>query len=157
MVDTVEKRLQDSGYSNSYQKGKSGIKNQHRDKIRIEDTRKLKGSMDIDEACKDSEPNSPRWDYMVVIWKNSLENLALIEIHPAAKYRNVAEVIEKKNWLNQWLYKTRLIDFRKKFIWIATGSICITSGSKYAKRLAVSNISTPRKVTPHLDTQFEYI
>lgn len=157
MIDTVEKCLQVSGYSNSYQKGKDAIKKKHREKLRIKDPHNLKGSMDIDEACKESAPNSPRWDYLVVIWKNRLENLALIEIHGAAKSGNVNEMIDKKQWLVRWLSQTRLTDFRKKMIWVAAGGISISPQSGYAKKLAQSGILGPRKVTPYLDTDIEYI
>lgn len=157
MVDTVEKCLQVSGYSNSYQTGKGAIKRKHREKIRVNDSHNLRGSMDIDETCKKSAPNSPRWDYLVVIWKNHLENLALIEIHGAARSGNVNEMIEKKQWLIQWLSQTRLTDFRKKLIWVATGGINISPQSGYAKKLAQSGIPMPVKVTPYLDTDVEYI
>ncbi|MCK5055318.1 MAG: hypothetical protein KAT34_01575, partial [Candidatus Aminicenantes bacterium] len=103
MGDNVNKCLQDSNYADSYQPGLGAIKNQHRKKIRINNARNLKGSMDIDKACKYNEPNSPRWDYLVVIRKNNLENLALIEIHGAAKPGNAKEMIKKKEWLNKWL------------------------------------------------------
>ncbi len=94
MTTGVKKCLQDAGYSTSYHEGKQAIKHEHREKIRVKDTHNIKGSMDIDEACKESEPHSPRWDYLVVVCKNRLENLALIEVHPAAKKGNMDEVIE---------------------------------------------------------------
>ena len=48
MVDSVEKCLQVSGYSNSYQKGKDAIEKKHRGKVRIKNPHNLKGSMDIE-------------------------------------------------------------------------------------------------------------
>lgn len=157
MTDIVSMRLKESCYSNSYQPGKGAIKGKYREKIRVNNPKNLKGSMDIDETCKGSEPNSPRWDYLVVILKNNFENLALIEIHGATKPGNVDEVIKKKQWLIQWLNQAKLTDFKRKFIWVAADGVSISPQSRYAKKLAESGISMPRKVTPYLDTQVEYI
>lgn len=157
MGDYVKKRLLDSNYVDSYQTGLGAIKNQHRKKIRINNSRNLKGSMDIDSACKDSEPNSPRWDYLVVILKNNQENLALIEIHGAAKPENAKEMIKKKAWLNEWLIKVRLVDFKKRIFWIAVNSVSILPQSKYARELAKSGIPLPKRVTPFLDSDVEYL
>lgn len=156
MTGSVKKNLLDSGYTNEYKSGLTAIKNEHRRKIRIQDSRRLNGSMDIDKACRKSEPGAYRWDYLVVVNKNDNENLALIEIHGAAKSKEVGIVIKKKNWLLQWLAKTELERFKKRFIWLSTGSAKITAQSKYAKMLAVSGISLPRSVTPFLDTEVEY-
>lgn len=156
MDDHVKKRLLDSNYVDSYQPGLGAIKKQHREKIMINNSRNLQGSMDVDKSCKDSEPNSPRWDYLVVILKNNQENLALIEIHGAAKPKNAKEMIKKKAWLNQWLINVRLVDFKKKIFWIAANGVFILPQSRYAKELAKSGIPLPKRVTPYLDTEVEY-
>jgi hypothetical protein len=156
MADSVEKYLQDSGYSKDYKNGLSAVKNEHRPKIRIQNPRHLAGSMDIDKACQKGEPGAPRWDYLVAVKKSNIENLALIEVHGAEKPAEVEFIIKKKEWLTHWLSRTRLIRFKKKFIWVSIGSTKITAQSKYAKKLAVSGISFPKSVTPLLDTEVEY-
>lgn len=156
MKGSVKKSLQDSGCANEYKSGLAAVKNEYRRKIRAQDSRRLGGSMDIDKAHQKSEPGAYRWDYLVVVNKNDNENLALIEVHGAAKSGEVGVVIKKKNWLLLWLTRTKLERFKKTFIWLSTGSTKITAQSKYAKRLAVSGISLPRSVTPLLDTEVEY-
>ncbi len=157
MADSVKKCLQKSGYSNSYRNGKEAIKNEYRGKIRVNNPRNLRGSLDIDKTCQKDEPTAPRWDYLVVIWKTNNENLALIEFHEAGKTRAVDDMIKKKEWLIQWLPRAGLTGFKKKFIWVATGDVKITPQSRYVKRLAVSGIKMPKHVTPTLDTEVEYI
>lgn len=156
MKNDVAAQLLKSGYLDSFEDGKVAVKNEYREKIRAKNPRNLKGSMDIDNACKNREPNSPRWDYLVVIWKNNLENLALIEIHGAAKSENVKEVIQKKEWLIKWLKNAGVDYFKKSFTWVATGSISIIPSSRYAKELSRRGIDGPRKVTKYLDTEVEY-
>ena len=156
MADSVEKYLQDSGYSNEYKSGFSAIKNEYRPKIKVQNPRHLAGSMDIDKACQKGEPTAPRWDYLVAVRKNDIENLALIEVHGAEKSGEVDVLIKKKEWLTRWLSRAGLTHFKKKFIWLSTGSIKITAQSKYAKKLALSGISFPMSVTPPLDTKVEY-
>lgn len=156
MTGSVKKNLQDSGYTKEYKNGAAAVKNEHRRKIRIQNPRRLEGSMDIDKACQKSDPGANRWDYLAVVIKNDNENLALIEVHGAAKSSEVGVVIKKKEWLLKWLSRTKLEDFKKKFIWLSTGGTKITAQSKYGKRLAVSGISLPRGVTPLLDTEVEY-
>jgi hypothetical protein len=157
-MDQVKQYLQDTGYEKEYRKGIEAIKNEHRCKIRVKNPRNLKGSMDIEKACQRSEPNVPRWDYFIVVWKNGKdsENLALIEVHGAANFGEVEAMIKKKEWLVRWLARTKLIGLKKEFFWISTGKITITMQSKYMKRLALARIRRPMRVTPLLDTEVEY-
>jgi hypothetical protein len=156
MAGKVKKCLADSGYSKEYGSGMTAVKNEHRGKIRVQNPRSLEGSMDIDKACQKSEPGAARWDYLVVVSKSWNENLALIEVHGAARGGEVDVVIKKKEWLIKWLSRTRLNRFKKQFFWVSTGSIKITAQSKYGKKLAAKRIPLPRKVTPLLDTEAEY-
>lgn len=156
MAGKVKKCLEDSGYSEEYGSGMTAVKNEHRGKIRVQNPRSLEGSMDIDKACQKSEPGAARWDYLVVVNKSRDENLALIEIHGAARGGEVNVIIKKKEWLFKWLSKTKLNRFKKQLFWVSTGSITITAQSRYAKILASKRIPLPKKVTPPLDTQVEY-
>lgn len=58
--------------------------------VKIENTRLIDGSVDIDNAVKKLYPNDSRWDY--VIGYNG--NAYFIEIHPADT-KNVDEMIKK--------------------------------------------------------------
>ncbi len=156
MSNSVEKVLEDSGYIEDFKDGLGAVKKEHRAKIRTKKPQCLKGSMDIDKACQKKEPGVFRWDYLVVVDRQDSRNLALIEVHPAAKSAEVGVIIKKKEWLVKWLATTNLDAFKKKFIWVSTGGTKLTAQSKYAKRLALSGISLPRSVTPFLDTEVEY-
>ena len=162
MANCVKEKLTDNGYSQDYKNGLSSVKNEHRTKIKVKQSRNLLGSMDIDKACQASNPSDNRWDYLVVVCGNhgnnhdkNTENLALIEVHGAAKSMEVNVVIKKKEWLLQWLIDVDLKDFKKTFIWLATGSIKILPQSKYSRQLARAGISL-MKVTPYLDTHIDY-
>ena len=49
----------------------------NRHKIRVEDTRSLTGSVDIDDCLAKRYPNAPRWDY-VFSYK---ERIYYVEVH----------------------------------------------------------------------------
>ncbi len=155
MKPSVKKNLQNQPYSKDYTDGLAAIKNEHRKQIKYEDPRNLIGSLDIDKACKYSEPSASRWDYLIVVNKNNKENLAFIEIHPA-KPGEVEVIIKKKEWLLVWISKTRLKEFSRSIIWVSTGGTKILPQSKYIRILAQNGISLPRSVTLLLDTEVEY-
>ena len=124
-----------------YKNGLQALKSEHTGKIKVSDTKKLTGSLDIDNATKALYPKSNRWDYVI----EYNEEVFFIEIHPAST-KNVLEVLLKLSWLKTWLIeKAPLIDKLKSrkaspYYWIATGGIKILQGSKQAKQLAQSGL-----------------
>lgn len=69
-------------------------------KIKLFDTRRCNGSIDLDNCLKHSHPNDSRWDF--IIGYNDKAYFA--EVHPASG--QVSEVIAKVTWLRGWLKST---------------------------------------------------
>ena len=69
-------------------------------KVAVTDTRKLNGSVDIDACTLELYPNETRWDYAI----GYDEKAYFLEVHPA-NTSNVKEMIQKADWLKQWLQR----------------------------------------------------
>lgn len=155
MPEKINVKLAASGYLTKYKTGIGGIKTEHHKMIKLNDSHSAIGSMDIDSACKESHPNSARWDYLITIHKINGENLAFIEVHGATP-KEVDTMIKKKKWLETWLNEIGLIKFPKAFIWIASGKMAITPHSRYSKNLAKWGLTMPVRETRLLDIEVEY-
>lgn len=107
--------------------------------VKAENTQLLNGSVDIDTAVKAIRPNEARWDYVI-----GYSNMAyFIEVHPADT-KNVAEMLEKVNWLKQWL-TIEAPELKKLhkcgcFNWIPSGRVKILKTSPQYKRIAANNL-----------------
>jgi len=134
----------------AYRPGLGAIKAQYRDRIFCADTRRLKGSVDLDSALQESLPNDPRWDYGVGVGgTNGQERIHWIEVHPATE-GDVKEVLKKHHWLREWLKQhapalLRMTARAKGYAWVATKSVGFHQGSPRAKQLAAQGVSFPCK------------
>lgn len=114
-------------------------------KIKVQDTRQLNGSVDIDECTTEKYPNASRWDY--VIGYN--EKAYFVEVHPAST-SSIREMLQKLTWLRWWL-KHQAPDLKAiqaaeaPFRWVATGSVQISKKGKQARQLAQSGLQAPQK------------
>ena len=115
---------------NCYQKGLQALREKDKDKIEAQNTRKLNGSVNIDECLKNKYPNASRWDYAIGYNNQTY----FVEVHPAIP-REIKELAKKLNWLKNWKRNT---PFRNdnNFYWVASGKVGISSKSKYGKRIA---------------------
>lgn len=95
-------------------------------KIKVPDTKKINGSLDIDAATKDIYPEDNRWDYALCYDGE----VFYIEIHPATT-GEVTKMIKKLQWLKKWLYtKAPKINKlttknRQPFYWIQSSKCAI--------------------------------
>ena len=71
---------------------------EYRSKIKVPDTTKINGSLDIDESTKKIYPNDNRWDYAICY----NEEVFYIEVHSAIT-SEVTRMINKLKWLKNWL------------------------------------------------------
>lgn len=109
------------------------------EKVTVDDTRKLDGSVDIDACTTKIRPTEPRWDYAI-----GYESKAyFLEVHPA-NTSNVQEMINKANWLKQWLNEKapalKAIAAEDAFYWVPSGKYAIERRSMQYKKLAQSKI-----------------
>lgn len=121
-----------------YLVGLQALRPADRDRIRISETRLLRGSVSLDEALAGTRPNQPVWDYgigasrrpepAVVVW---------IESHPASS-KHIRPVLAKLNWLRRWLETEapQLDRLKSRFVWVATGSVAFPANSPHGKIIA---------------------
>lgn len=144
MVHRLNKTFKDAIESNpmvsmAFKEGLKAIERKDASKIRAVDSRKLSGSVSLDECLKSNFPNAARWDYII----GFKEKAYFAEIHPA-NTSNVDEVIKKKIWLESWLNDSaRMIKACRatnNYYWIASGKIAILRNSPQARRVAKNKL-----------------
>ena len=89
---------------NSWQKGLEALRAQDRPHIVAENTRLLRGSVDVDKALQKKEPNAHRWDFAIghKHTNRNQECIYWVEIHTASD-SEVNVVLDKLRWLKNWL------------------------------------------------------
>ncbi|MGC8785380.1 MAG: hypothetical protein ACP5RN_13465, partial [Armatimonadota bacterium] len=119
--------------------------------VRCTDTRRLAGSVFLDEALKEQYPDAPRWDYGIG-WRESFQEVAVwIEVHPAYT-GEVDTVLRKLQWLNRWLATSASTlnaitpHDKRPFYWVATDGVHIPRNSPQARRLFQSGLRYPVRV-----------
>lgn len=132
--------------------GKSAIDGPSRASI---DAKRLTGSIDMDKAFANSEPNSARWDYGVGIAIDDNEAAFWIEPHPASSTSEVTAMLAKLAWLRRKLDKAEFADLRRltdaagrigiAFRWLTSSSIRLRPGSSDAMRLAKDGLAFPTR------------
>lgn len=118
--------------------------------VNVSDSRKLDGSVDIDDCTHDLYPNDSRWDYVLGYGGKAY----FLEVHPA-NTSNVKEMINKAKWLTCWLNEKapllKSIAVNNIFYWAASGKSCIIPGSTQSRQLAQSKIQFVGKVLHIID------
>ena len=97
----------------------------------------LAGSVDVDGSLRATQPNAPRWDYVVGRTPGSGVHLFWIEVHGARTVQNVDEVSKKFRWLKAWLHNQTLDRYPRRFIWISSGETVFSPRSPQLRRLIV--------------------
>jgi hypothetical protein len=70
----------------------------HSHRVRCGDTRRLRGSVDVDATLAVSDPHSHRWDFAVGHEEAGADRVYWIEVHEASPH-GVAVVLDKFAWL----------------------------------------------------------
>jgi hypothetical protein len=132
-----------------YRPGLQALRASDRNYVSAEKSRCLAGSLNLDDALKNAQPNANRWDYGIGYRQasNQPEHVFWVEIHPARTERHREEVRKKFDWLKGWLADDgkRLGGLRRSFIWIPTGESVFTRGSPQMRALAESGLSLERR------------
>lgn len=116
----------------------------NRRKIRVEATRNLTGSVDIDACLMRRYPNAPRWDYVF----GYKDRVYYIEVHQG-RTGEMENVIAKLDWLVQWRERSAQsledLKHRSTYHWISTGRIDSAFGknSRYRRILRQKRIFGP--------------
>lgn len=110
-------------------------------RIRIVNSQRLSGSVNIDLALEKTYPEDPRWDYAVGYRATQGEKIYWIEIHPANEGA-ISDVLAKLAWLKRWLNDSApmLHRIRAEFVWVSSGRTSFNASSPQAKKLAQSGL-----------------
>ena len=111
------------------QVGKKAILNQHKSKIDCS-SKRIEYSINIDDCCKEMEPQSNRWDYVLAC----NDECFFIEAHPAESPKHIREVYEKFMWIKNKLAECGYLGKKLTFYWLATGEIDLRSKNPRSKR-----------------------
>ena len=116
----------------------------NRHKIRVDATRTLTGSVDIDACLIRRYPNAPRWDYVF----GYKDRVYYVEVHQG-RTGEMEKVIAKLDWLRQWRERSAQsledLKHRSTYHWISTGRIDSAFGknSRYRRILRQKSIFGP--------------
>lgn len=113
--------------------------------IKAQNNRNINGSVDIDTTTSSFYPQAPRWDYVV----GYKEYAYFVEVHPA-NTSNVNEMINKKEWLENWL-ATHAPKLKNKkssapYYWVPSGKVAILKTSPQFRKIALNHILIVKKV-----------
>lgn len=128
------------------QEGVQAIPSADRPRI-LSDRVSLSGSIDLDEALRESCPNDPRWDYALGIRSSPNDRVIWMEVH-SANSAHVTPVLNKLQWLKAWLrsHAPELGGLPAKYVWVATGRVQIASTGRQRRSLAEAGILLRRQV-----------
>jgi hypothetical protein len=123
----------------AYCEGLQALRKQDARHIEAEDTRSIKGSVDVDTANLQAEPHANRWDFGISYkhTNRSEEVIYWVEMHTAID-SEVSRVLRKAEWL-QKCFKGKgklLAAFEKDIFWVSSGATSFTLTSPQLKQMA---------------------
>ena len=101
---------------------------------------KLSTSVDIDTACKASQPTAARWDYGVAQRQGAREIVHWIEVHPAGGGNNISQMQNKLTWLRGWLHGKPLANYERQVVWVASGKSAFNARDPQLTALAQAGL-----------------
>ena len=125
--------------------GLQALKGEHRVRVRVDDTREFKGSVNIEACVKPNNTGKASWDYVF----GYKDKIYYVEVHQAIA-REVKTVISKVKWLKDWLATSAKdlenLSHLSSYHWIATERGGIKLRQTYLKQLAQNGIGPPQRV-----------
>ncbi|HEV2454556.1 MAG TPA: hypothetical protein VGY98_09850 [Verrucomicrobiae bacterium] len=121
--------------------GLGALRAQDKARIKPENTsaKHLRGSVDIDSAWQQVEPQANRWDFAVGYKhvNRSDEFVYWVETHTGSD-EQIKVMFRKLDWLKNWLKNAgkRLANFDRSFVWVPGGATSFTKGSTQVRSLA---------------------
>lgn len=126
-----------------FRKGLQALRAQDGLHIEAENTRKLVGSVDVDSALQQAEPNANRWDFAIA-YQHTNRNAEVIywtELHTASD-SEVKVVIRKAVWLRGWLKADgkKMAAFERDIVWISSGPTSFQLTGPQRKQMAQAGL-----------------
>lgn len=124
-----------AGLAGAFCEGLQAVEPRDRARLDIEDTRRLRGSVYLDQCLPGA-----RWDYGIAYQEASRTIVYWVEVHGAtdAKW---ADVLAKLDWLKGWLKSEgRLLapdHFPPRYCWVASGSYRLGQRARAAAERAL--------------------
>jgi hypothetical protein len=134
----------------SYRPGLEALSAADKKRLSCRNPRRLRGSVNLDDAFRRSQPNSPRWDYAIGLRDHGGKDaVAYVEVHDASSPACVGEMLKKLGWLKTWLKRAGepLRELPGRYFWVASGSVTFGRGTPQARRIAQHGLRFP---TEHL-------
>jgi len=129
--------------ANAWQAGLQALRAEDRPHVIVEDTRMLRGSVDVDGALARHQPNANRWDFAIGYQHSdrTCEVIYWAEMH-TANDSQIEKVIAKAKWLRDWLrVEGRLLaEFECDIVWVSSGPTTFTGHSPRAKQMAAAGL-----------------
>lgn len=123
----------------AWKPGLGALRTRDRGHIKPSDPRRLQGSVDVDAALREHEPNANRWDFAIGYRHTNRPKDCIywVEIHTADD-KEFDVVLRKMNWLRDWLAGDgrTLNQFESDFVWVSSGANSLTLGAPRLKQLA---------------------
>ena len=119
--------------------GLGALRAEDKPHIRAEDTRRLRGSADVDAALQPREPNATRWDFAISYQHTNRKGEFIYWVETQTGTDDQIKVVLKKlAWLKAWLHQDgqRLDRFDRDIVWVSSGHTFFTKGSAQVKTLA---------------------
>ena len=131
------------GLESAWRDGLQALRPEDKPHIQAENTRALKGSVDIDAAYQKAEPDANRWDFAIAYQHTNppREVIYWVELHTASDSQ-IKVVIKKAQWLLAWFKKTgkKLSAFERSIIWVSSGSTKISPSAPQRKQMAQAGL-----------------
>ena len=127
--------------------GLDALTKAHKSSIVAPDAKRVTGSVDIDAALRSAYPNATRWDYAIGYRINSKDDKAFfVECH-RAKVDEVPRVLQKKQWLQDWMRSKPMDRLRpRRFVWVSAGGIKIPTNSPHRRTLNMQGLQLVRRL-----------
>ncbi|HEY7803132.1 MAG TPA: hypothetical protein VIC30_01640 [Orrella sp.] len=116
---------------------------------------RITASVDVDASFNKEEPCATRWDYGIGLLHGAGRESALwVEPHTSCSPSEVKVMLAKLDWLKAKLETPEFAGLKlltaasihcghEPFVWIATSTIAIRSGSREARQLALAGLKPP--------------
>lgn len=128
----------------AWREGWQALRAEDKPHISAEDTRRLRGSADIDTALQKIEPQANRWDFAIAYQHTNVseEFIYWVELHTAST-SEVKVVIKKANWLLTWLKNgdNPLRTFPNRIVWVSSGTTSFTLTAPQKKAMALAGLT----------------
>lgn len=127
----------------AYKSGLQALRRSDAGKVTTSVTRKIDGSVNIDETLQTAYPNANRWDYAI----GYDSKVCFVEVHPAFT-SEIDTMLKKLAWLKGWLKDkapklNEVSKMKPAFVWIQSGKCAILPTSRQAKKLAQTGMPRP--------------